>query len=478
MASTWQSVGPVVGLALFCGFASVSAQQSGPFSYTTNAGSATITGYSGSGGDVIIPSAIDGLSVTAIGDRAFFLVPGLTGVTIPDSLRSIGERAFEGCGLTSLTIPGTVTNISAGAFAYCSGLTNVSLPPNLTALGISAFFLCTNLINPPAIFSYTTIGAAVTVTDWDGSGRTVSFPPTINGLPVTAIGGAVGGALSRGFWLPPWVTNLTIPNGVTSIGDQAFDGAGLTQVTIPASVTNLGEQVFVACLGMTAINVDGHNAFYASVNGVVFDKGLTTLLQWPMGLGGSYTVPEGVVIIPDSAFQFSAVSSVTLPSSVTTIGASAFAACPLTNVVIEGSLTNLGDNAFADCPFLRCVFFMANAPPRMSLSQFASLGVQEGAIWYLPGTTGWPSWVPSNPSRLGGVWSGALDVPGVQAGHFTLQIGTAAHLPVLLEACTNLAIGAWVPLRTSNRDRHPDVFSFQDPASALYPARFYRIRPF
>jgi len=459
-------------------------QRFGDFTYATNAGSATITGYTGSGGVVVIPSAIYGLPVAAIGDRVFFYMPGVTAVTIPDSVRSVGERAFDSCGLTSLTIPDGVTNIGLGAFEDCIGLTNVTIPDSVASLGLFAFNDCTNLITPPAVFSYTTVDGALTVTDWDGSGRAVTIPSTINGLPVTAIGDVISGPLWGGFYLPDWVTNLTIPDGIARIGDQTFiHGVGLREVTIPASVTNLGSQVFAACPNITAISVDPRNAFYASVDGVVFDKSLTTLLQWPMGRGGSYRVPDGVVSISDYALYGSGyggdsalVTSLTLPSSVTSIGAYAFSSCPgLTNVTIAGSLTNLGEYAFAYCSSLKCFFFMGQAPPVMSLLAFRNPNAggasgEEGPIWRLPGTTGW------NPFLDVRVWDAALTGATVQGDEFILEVTAAGGVPVLVEASTNVATGPWVPLRATSPA--PDLFYIPDPEWRSYPARFYRVRPF
>ncbi len=82
------------------------------FNYTTNNGTVTITGYTGSGGSVSIPATINDLPVISIGDDAFYLCFSLTSVTIPDSVTSIGVSPFYGCsGLTNITVPGGLTSI-------------------------------------------------------------------------------------------------------------------------------------------------------------------------------------------------------------------------------------------------------------------------------------------------------------------------------------------------------------------------------
>src|SRR5271157_4597088 len=116
-------------------------------------------------------------------------------------------------------------------------------------------FLCLLLLAAPAAvqaqFGYmTNAGGTLTITNYTGPGGALTIPPTnINGLPVT------------------------------SIGDQAFNNStNLTNVTIPNSITNIGAGVFDGCASLTAITVDTNNAFFSSTNGVLFDKGQTTLI--------------------------------------------------------------------------------------------------------------------------------------------------------------------------------------------------------
>jgi len=116
------------------------------FTYTSNSdGTITITGYTGTDANVVIPATIDGKTVTAIGQTAF---RGrlLESVTIPETVTSIGNSAFQGCAsLESVTIPETVTSIGNYAFQGCASLGSVTIPEAVTIIGNSAFRGCASL---------------------------------------------------------------------------------------------------------------------------------------------------------------------------------------------------------------------------------------------------------------------------------------------------------------------------------------------
>ena len=111
---------------LLCCSSQVQAAQDGDYTYTVTAGEAQITGYTGAGGVVTIPSTLGGVPVTSIGDNAFFQCTGLTSISIPQGVTSIGIGAFTGCSsLTSISIPQGVTSIGLLAFDDCTGLTSI-----------------------------------------------------------------------------------------------------------------------------------------------------------------------------------------------------------------------------------------------------------------------------------------------------------------------------------------------------------------
>ena len=150
----------LIQLCLLCA-ALLPAVAQAQFTFTTNSGAITITGYNpGSGGDVTIPSMTNGWPVTSIGNMAFYYCTNLTSVTIPNSVTSIGSEAFYYCtSLTSVTIPNSVTNIGSYTFQYCSGLTNLTIGTSVTSVGSYAFIWCTNLTSMTIPNSVTNIGS-------------------------------------------------------------------------------------------------------------------------------------------------------------------------------------------------------------------------------------------------------------------------------------------------------------------------------
>jgi hypothetical protein len=158
-----------------------------------------------------------------------------------------------------------------------------------------------------------------------------------------AIPGGVTGIGDGAFSNCSGLTSVTIPLGVTSIGWQAFGNCRrLTSVTIPSSVASITGSPFVLCTSLTGIPVDPANQYYKSVSGVLFDKTATTLVQFPSGVAGGYTIPSGVTDIGHGAFDYcSRLSTVTIPSSVTSIVEGAFSNCfSLTSITVDTANQN------------------------------------------------------------------------------------------------------------------------------------------
>ena len=150
----------------------------------------------------------------------------------------------------------------------------------------------------------------------------------------------------------PWylyqefINTIILETGVTNIGSYAFAGCTrLTSITIPINVKNIGAYTFVGCENLTSIHVESENYYYASENGVLFDKRKTTLICYPGGKQGEYVIPNTVTSIRRRAFYASNLTSVTIPKSVTSIGNDAFEFCK-TLVSIDVETGN--NNYFSD----------------------------------------------------------------------------------------------------------------------------------
>lgn len=154
------------------------------------------------------------------------------------------------------------------------------------------------------------------------------------------------------------LTSVTIGTGVTAIGDYAFEYcSALTSLKLPASVSTLGDTPFDYCTSLKSFTVDSGNTKYSSADGVLFNKAQTSMLRFPAGKTGSYTVPSTVKTIVDSAF-FTAgkLSAVTIPEGVTALENYAFYGCTaLTNVTIPNSAQSIGEYAFCYCDHLKKV---------------------------------------------------------------------------------------------------------------------------
>ena len=351
------------------------------FEYTESNGELTITGYVGGGGDVVIPSAIDGNPVVAIGGEAFHDCSSLTSIIIPNSVMSIGEGSFSGCSsLESMTIPfvGGSIKTENDTYQYPFGY----------IFGESSYSGGTEI--PQYYYGESTSSATYTY---------YCIPASLKSVTVTG-GNIVYGA----FWSCSSLTKVRIADGVTSIGEQAFrfcysltsieiadsvksigyaafpGCSALSSVVIPSSVTSIGDGAFADCSSLTSIIVDASNEYYCSIDGNLYTKDLKVLMQYPAGkTSTSFVISNGVeeissfafynctsltnIQISDSiksignnVFQYTSLTSIVIPDSVTSIGEKAFQYCSnLSSVTIGNSVTSIGDEAFDVCDSLTSI---------------------------------------------------------------------------------------------------------------------------
>ena len=347
-------------------------------------------------------------SVTGIGESAFEDCKSLTSITIPDSVTSIEESAFEDCesltsviilngvttigksafrgckSLTSITIPDSVTSIGFGAFWGCESLTSITIPNGVTAIGETAFRGCKSLTSITIPDSVTSIGKDVfwgceslaSVTTPNGvTDIEENIFESCDNLDVDEAFGLDGsefeivdGVLEE-YHERPGVTKITIPRGVTSIGDSAFAYCDeLISITIPNGVTTIGENAFSGCKSLTSITIPdsvtsiGRFAFEdcESLTSITVPNGVTTIEESTFaGCKSltSITIPGSVTSIGFGAFQLcESLTSITIPDSVTDIGDSAFRVCKsLKSITIPDGMTDIGDSAFSDCESLTSI---------------------------------------------------------------------------------------------------------------------------
>ena len=325
----------------------------------------------------------------------------LTSITIPESVTSIGESAFEGCaGLTSITIPESVTSIGDGAFNGCTGLTSVvwnaincadpeylwyahfhdicsqitsftfgnevehipaslcedmskltsiTIPESVTSIGSSAFDGCTAIMSITIPESVTSIGER---------GFYNVFHITYGGPATGAKWGAkymnkcIDGCLmfesnekTHLIYCHPSITGeIILPNSVANIEQQTFKGCvGLNAITIPENVTTIGKDAFAGCTSLTSITWNAINCAESPF------KDLAAQIT-------SFTFGNKVESIPNDLCANMAHINPTIPEGVTRIGERAFAGCTgLVSITIPEGVTTIRDNAFTGCAGLQSI---------------------------------------------------------------------------------------------------------------------------
>ncbi len=329
-------------------------------------------------GEYTIPDGI-----TTIVSDAFYECTQLTKVTIPNTVKIIDSWAFSKCtNLREVTIPSSVDSIGKNAFSNCTSLTSVSVPDNVTKFGCSPFSGCTGIKKPIYNKDYF-----------------IYLPKQYVGAYTVPTG--IRHIIGDAFYFCQGLTSLNLPDGLLIIGETAFTmctglqqiplpkslisiGAGafgycnnLTSIFIPANVQSIGYSAFAVHLvadeqsmlpfiktNFTQINVDPANPYFASQDGVLYDKAMTKLIAYPAGKGERYVIPDGVKEIGPFVFYGNmSLKSLYIPHSVTKIEEWAFGYASLTSLVLPSSLKEIGTCALAVMVGTKTITCEAETPP-------------------------------------------------------------------------------------------------------------------
>ncbi len=352
---------------------SVTSYESGDYTYTVDVnGNATITSYNGSETNLVVPSSLDGYTVSAIGENAFSNAIELEEVNIPNSVTKIGAKCFMNCtSLKSISIPDGVKEIGSQAFAN-SGLTELILPNNIETLGyciLKGNTGVTEIKIPKTLVtaqSHSYVGGGPfgtsniqTATVESGIKtipdslfykctelENVIIPATVEEIEGLAFGDCTS------------LKSISIPNSVKEIGSQAFANSGLTELILPNNIETLGYCILKGNTGVTEIKIP---------------KTLVTAQSHSYVGGGPFgtsniqtaTVESGIKTIPDSLFyKCTELENVIIPATVEEIDRLAFAYCTnLKSLSIPNGVTEINALAFSDCSNLSSVIF----PDKLSL---------------------------------------------------------------------------------------------------------------
>ncbi|HEX7654555.1 MAG TPA: leucine-rich repeat domain-containing protein [Verrucomicrobiae bacterium] len=355
-----------------------------------------------------------------------------------------------------------------------------------------------------AQLNYVVYNGAAYLTGFNGAGK-VEIPETTDGYPVVYIG-----------------------------PQTFFANSEITDISIPATVTNIAFRAIYGCNGLTNITVDSQNPVYSSYQGALFTKDHGTLVQFPTGYAGRYTVPANVKNIGQEAFvgstnltevilsgsvtnierdafancysltnfQFSTnlcnlgggvfavdrgLKNLILPTGITTLGTSLLLSSGITHIVIPETVTNIGAAAFCGSTNLRSVTIPASVTLIDSSAFESCSGLESlffkgnapatnrfaceyGIAYYLPGTTGWNTNFAGIPTAL---WNPTGVAGNRKTNGFGFTITGTQDIPLVVEVSTNLG-NSWQPLKSLTLTN--GACDFRDPQATNYGSAFYRFR--
>ena len=246
---------------------------------------------------LIVPDTIDGVTITAIGNQAFYGVEKVKTVQLPNTITTIGDEAFYGCkNMTEINLPSNINSMGTWAFYGCSKLVSIDIPTGITSIPDNAFRECRAL------------------------------------------------------------TNVTFPLNITQIGNKSFEKCiAFTKIHLPASISTLKDDAFTNCSGVTEFSVDANSQYFRAIDGNLYSKDGKTFVYYALGkTAKTFTVPEGVTALGWAAFANEMeLETINVATTVKSLGYECFSACQgLKDITFGGwnsSLTTINHRAFFNC---------------------------------------------------------------------------------------------------------------------------------
>lgn len=257
-------------------------------------------------------------SVTSIASYAFYGANNLETVKFnsTSSLKKIGESAFEGAkNMVEIYLPNSVETIGDSVFKTCLALEKVSLGSSLNEISTQCFYQCGNLDNVEIPSSVKKIGqyalsdcdSLKTVTFNEGLEEIVSGAFSLSALTKVSFPSTLKKIGSIAFQKNYYLTEVTFSEGLEEIDKNAFNTCTMMEINgeLPKSLTTIGEGAFEACLSISSFEVNSENNYFASKDGVLFNKNFTTLIYYPNSKSDkSYVVPSTVTTLGKRSFAY------------------------------------------------------------------------------------------------------------------------------------------------------------------------------
>lgn len=326
-------------------------------------------------------------SVTKVGKGAFKDCSSLISIEIPNSISNIEAYTFEGClGLQHVVIPNSVKEIGGAAFARCISLENIKIPNSVRKIRAIAFFNCTalqHIIIPSSVVSI--LGGAFSgcsklkrifipkKVQWIGNGifnncaKLENIEVAKENQYFTSNDGILfDKGETKIIKVPSIINEVSLPYNVSVIGEGAFEGcSALKSIDIHDNVTTIEEYAFDNCIALERINVSSFNPNYTSIDGVLYDKELKTIIKFPCGNKNSvYNIQNTTTEIRENAFK----------------GSSGLKA-----IVIPRSINKIGENAFTDCCSLQSIYSLITNVIDASISENVFKNINtDNCVLYIP----------------------------------------------------------------------------------------------